>query len=128
MKFLDSSFNSTWDPNLSLPQAGIWEPPSQPTPSLSHKPRYWEVPPKYQPKYLPMVERFEVEDQIQNQNEMCHHVESCAYCKHLIDAKIRSHWAHKLSELKNDVLEFLGLICFGIFIIILVDLLLNYKS
>lgn len=82
----------------------------------------------------PMMERFEPyvsQGQEQGQDGGCNHYDNCPICraemKTMVDKRIKEHWATKWIELKQDVMEFLGLLLMGIFIITLVDLLLGSK-
>lgn len=111
MKFLDSSF----------PFGEASENRPYTTTRKTHQPRFWPPPPRKN-----VVEGFE--DLGTPDLSACGHLDTCAECTRLMERKLQEHWITKVAELKNDVLEFVGLICFGIFMIILVDLLLTYKA
>lgn len=137
MKFLDPSFNTMWD-NSTSTNTHQRRPSHQrrsPSHRRAHQTRFWPPPPTPPPPPSPpkkgkyLIEHFEeIVDSDSPSLEDCGHAQNCAKCKEWLDGKLREHWSYKITELKNDVLEFLGLICFGVFIIVLVDLLLNFKG
>jgi hypothetical protein len=78
-------------------------------------------------RFQPYSAQRQVEDQDSSQS--CKHNQNCPMCrsdiKRAVDKRLEEHWATKWLELKKDAFEFLGLFLMGLFIITLVDLLLN---
>lgn len=125
MKFLDSSFPSEGYTGFApFKSFESWK---------QHAPRRINPPFKVNTTTKPLTRSFlEPFTMDQEQNQECNHVSGCRHCKdtlqRLLDQRIKEHWATKWLEVKNDIVEFLGLILLGVFILVLVDILTTRSS